>query len=47
MHEQQKLTNMAIVVNGVEEKRGYGYNYGYGYGYHEEQQPKSWQFWKR
>ncbi len=39
MHEQQKLTNMAIVVNGVEEKRGYGYNYGYGYGYMRRSNP--------
>ncbi|WP_121666469.1 GumC family protein [Mesonia aquimarina] len=46
MHEHQKLKNIALVVNGVEEKGGYGYNYGYGYGYSEAQPTSRWKFWK-
>ncbi|PVW15755.1 GumC family protein [Marixanthomonas spongiae] len=47
MYEQQKLTNMALIVNSVDDKKGYGYNYGYGYGYSDAQPPAWWQFWKR
>ncbi|WP_321426172.1 polysaccharide biosynthesis tyrosine autokinase [uncultured Bacteroides sp.] len=32
--EQKKLTNMSLVVNGIDNaRRGYGYVYGYGQGY--------------
>ena len=34
LYEDKKLTNMALVLNGVDPKhRGYGYGYVYGYGY--------------
>lgn len=32
LFEQQKLKNMAVVLNDVDFARGYGYGYGYGYG---------------
>ena len=33
LYEEQKLNNMAVVLNGVNLKgQGYGYGYGYGYG---------------
>ncbi|MDR6301827.1 GumC family protein [Mesonia maritima] len=47
MYHQQKLKNIALVINGVEEKGGYGYNYGYGYGYSEASPVSRWKFWKR
>ena len=35
LYEDKKLTNMALVLNGVDPKhRGYGYGYGYGYGHY-------------
>lgn len=42
LYSQHKLSNMAIVFNGVKAKGGYGYGYGYGYGgygygYYEEE----------
>ena len=34
---ENRLTNLYIVLNGVEAKKGcYGYGYGYGYGNSEE-----------
>ena len=29
---EKRLPNMAILLNGVNSKKGYGYGYGYGYG---------------
>jgi len=46
MRDHQKLKNIALVINGVEEKGGYGYNYGYGYGYGEAKPSSRWKFWK-
>jgi len=46
IHNQKKLTNMGIVINGLDETGINAYNYGYGYGYGEKQQKKkSWKFW--
>lgn len=34
MYSEKKLSNMAIVLNGVDlHRQGYGYGYGYGFGY--------------
>ncbi|NIK91903.1 polysaccharide biosynthesis tyrosine autokinase [Mangrovimonas sp. CR14] len=30
MYDEKRLPNMAILLNGVDHKRGYGYGYGYG-----------------
>ena len=40
LYEEKRLPNMAILVNGLDTKRGYGYGYGYG----EEEAKKPW--WK-
>ncbi len=39
---EQKLSNVAVLVNGSETHKGYGYGYGYGYG--NEKSKKPW--WK-
>ncbi len=40
LHENKRLSNMAIVLNDTDLKRGYGYGYGYGYGdFVEEKKP--------
>lgn len=31
LHKENKLPNMAIVLNGTDIREGYGYGYGYGY----------------
>jgi len=31
-YNEQKLNNMAMILNGSEFQKGYGYGYGYGYG---------------
>ena len=39
MNEQYRagrVSNIAMVLNAVEKRKGYGYQYGYGYGYMEE-----------
>jgi len=40
IHLEHKLTNMAIVLNGVK-KGAIGYGYGYGYGYGDDERKKS------
>lgn len=40
MHEEKRLPNMAMLVNGTDLERGYGY--GYGYRYSEEGLKKPW-----
>ena len=40
MHEEKRLPNMAMLVNGTDLERGYGYGYGYGgYSYQEIKKP--------
>jgi tyrosine-protein kinase Etk/Wzc len=41
MHEEKRLPNMAMLINGTDLDRGYGYGYGYG-GYREEVIKKPW-----
>lgn len=37
LYKQEKFTNMALLLNGVDHKKtGYGYGYGYGYGDEEK-----------
>ena len=39
LHSEKRLSNMAVVMNGTDQEKGYGYGYGYGvYGntYHEK-----------
>lgn len=41
IHQEHKLTNMAIVLNGVKKGAiGYGYGYGYGYGGAEKERSR-------
>ena len=42
LYEEKRLPNMALLVNGLDTKRGYGYGYGYGYG--EEVKKPWWKF---
>jgi Mrp family chromosome partitioning ATPase len=42
MHEEKRLPNMAMLVNGTDLERGYGYGYGYGYKYTDEGLKKPW-----
>ncbi|PHN01506.1 GumC family protein [Flavilitoribacter nigricans] len=49
LQKENKLKNLAIVLNGVKKKRknGYGYSYGYGYGYgyySDDKSKKKWWF---
>jgi len=39
MHEENRLPNMAMLINGTDLERGYGYGYG---GYSEEEVKKPW-----
>ncbi|HEX5150808.1 MAG TPA: polysaccharide biosynthesis tyrosine autokinase [Parafilimonas sp.] len=32
-HEQEKISNLSVLINDVKPKRTYGYRYHYGYGY--------------
>lgn len=32
LYKQERLPNMAMVLNDIDVKKGYGYGYGYGYG---------------
>jgi capsular exopolysaccharide synthesis family protein len=42
LEKQKQLTNVGIVLNGVDMKAGYGYRYGYGaVGYDEKKKMKS------
>lgn len=46
LHQEGKLPNMSILLNGISQNRGYGYGhgygYGYGYGYGQEMKQKNW-----
>jgi hypothetical protein len=33
IYKSKKLNNMAVILNGTDEKSGYGYGYRYAYGY--------------
>lgn len=47
LHKEQRLPNMALLLNGVDHKNSYGYGYGYGYGTaFENSQKRWWQFGK-
>ncbi|MGB1296353.1 MAG: GumC family protein [Flavobacteriales bacterium] len=39
LYKQNRLPNMAMVLNDIDVKKGYGYGYGYGYGEHTK---KKW-----
>ena len=44
---QEKLINMGVVINGLDDSGVNAYNYGYGYGYGESNEKrKFWKFWK-
>lgn len=34
IYKNKRLKNMAVILNGTDEKTGYGYGYNYGKGYH-------------
>jgi capsular exopolysaccharide synthesis family protein len=44
LHRENRLPNMSILLNGVDQRNAYGYGYGYGYGYRygKEDEKKSW-----
>lgn len=51
IYEGGKMTNLGLVLNGVEKGKGYygygysyGQSYGYGYGYYDDERKKKW--WK-
>lgn len=46
IHDQSKLTNLSVILNGVSESSG-GYGYGYGYGYNlSKKEKKKYEFMK-
>ena len=45
LYTENKLPNMAVLLNDTDAKKGYGYGYGYRYGYGVEVKKKS--FWKK
>jgi len=45
MHKDNRLPNMALLINGVDHKKSYGYGYGYGYGVDFDRK-KSRPWWK-
>ena len=39
LHQERKLQNIAVILNGIKSGKGYGYKgygYGYGYGYYHD-----------
>ena len=43
LHKENKLPNMAVLLNDTDTKKGYGYGYGgYGYGYGVKEEKKAW-----
>lgn len=47
LYKEKRLPNMALLLNGVDQKKTYGYGYGYGYGTtFENSQKRWWQFGK-
>ncbi|OBQ55594.1 polysaccharide biosynthesis tyrosine autokinase [Tamlana sp. s12] len=45
IHNEKRVQNMALVMNGTDPKKGYGYGYGgYGYGEAEETKKPWWKF---
>ncbi len=53
IHQDKKLRNLAVVLNGMKSNNRTGYGYGYGYGYYEPDKSLAvrWkeilQFWKK
>ncbi|MCA9749782.1 MAG: polysaccharide biosynthesis tyrosine autokinase, partial [Romboutsia sp.] len=45
IYKENKLPNLALLINGVDNKRTYQYGYGYGFEY-EKNKVKWWQFYK-
>ena len=46
LYEENRLPNMAILLNDTNSEKGYGYGYGYGYG-ESEQKKKWWQIFSK
>ena len=47
LYEEEKLINMGVVINALNNTGVDAYNYGYGYGYGESNEKKKfWEFWK-
>ena len=43
LYTENKLPNMAVILNDTDTNKGYGYGYGYVYGYGAEiEENKSW-----
>jgi hypothetical protein len=53
IHQDKKLRNLAVVLNGMKSNSRTGYGYGYGYGYYEPDKSfanrfkEVLQFWKQ
>ncbi len=45
LYNEKRIPNMALLLNGVDQKKTYGYGYGYGYGTEFEKAQKPW--WRR
>lgn len=46
LHKERRLSNMALLLNGVDHKKSYGYGYGYGYGYASKKSGDNKPWWK-
>ena len=46
LFKQERLPNMAMVLNDIDIKKGYGYGYGYGYGSYGEYGEKRKKKWR-
>lgn len=44
LHKDQRIPNLALLINGVDHKKSYGYGYGYGYGSQFEESKKKKKF---
>ncbi len=45
IHQDKKMRNLAVVLNGIKEGKRDGYGYGYGYGYYEADKVPRSSFW--
>jgi len=47
LYKEKRLPNMAILLNGTKNQKGYGYGYGYGYGTTQEPVKRWWHIFRR
>ena len=44
VYKEKRYPNLAVLINGVDPKKGYGYGYGYGTEFEKTSKKKWWQF---